>query len=67
MEKWEDSSLSPETRAFLQHKAEEVLRLLKNSAENIYQIGEILSQVKEQLPHGTYRKWAQVTYSFLYF
>lgn len=57
-------TLSEETRQFVEHKAEETHRYVRQTAEGIVNIGLNLIAVKERLGHGLFMTWVQTEFGF---
>ncbi|PSB48487.1 DUF3102 domain-containing protein [Cyanosarcina cf. burmensis CCALA 770] len=55
--KFDYAALDSGTRLIAQEHAREIKSLLRQSADNVFQIGQNLIDVKQSLPHGYFRKW----------
>ena len=53
------ASLDLETAQFLEKQTAEIKVLMKRSAEDIFEIGQKLIQVKKLLKHGQFRTWLE--------
>lgn len=51
------SFLNPETSEFVQNRAFEIKRLVRRAAEDLVNIGQYLTEVKDCLEHGSYLGW----------
>ncbi|NER79362.1 MAG: DUF3102 domain-containing protein [Leptolyngbya sp. SIO1D8] len=49
--------LSDDTACFVQQQAEDIRRLLRRTAQDIYEIGQKLLLVKDRLEHGDFLRW----------
>ncbi len=56
--------LNPEARIVVQNKTSELKRLIYRSAQDIIDIGQKLTEVKEQLGHGNFRAWLKAEFSW---
>lgn len=54
-----DSLPDKTTRAFLKKKAESGRAILKRTAEGVWQMGELLTEVKSTLQHGEFGRWIE--------
>ena len=54
------ASLKNETRVVVQRYASEIKSLMQNVAQDIINIGQKLTEVKQQLGHGNFRNWLKV-------
>lgn len=48
-----------ETRAFLKKRAEYGKAILKRTAQGVWEMGQLLCEVKEKLPHGDFGTWIE--------
>ncbi|RUT14073.1 hypothetical protein DSM107010_05560 [Chroococcidiopsis cubana SAG 39.79] len=55
--KFDYAALDSGTRLLAQEHAREIKSLLRRSADNMFQIGQSLIDVKQSLPHGYFCKW----------
>ena len=55
--KFDYAALDSRTRLLAQEHAREIKSLLRQSADNMFQIGQSLIDVKQSLPHGCFCKW----------
>ena len=49
---------------FVQKKASEIKRLLRRTAQDIFDVGQYLNEVKEQLPHGKFNAWIKTEFGW---
>ena len=49
--------LDEKTRTVVRQRTLEIKNLMRLTAENIISIGRKLTEVKEQLEHGTFQSW----------
>lgn len=54
---FEYSQLEQSDREFVQGRTNEIKALVKRSAQDIIDIGQMLIEVKERLPHGMFEGW----------
>lgn len=62
--KFDYAALDSGTRLLAQEHAREIKSLLRQSADNVFQIGQSLIDVKRTLPHGCFRKWIDSEFSW---
>ncbi len=58
------SFLDRKTSDFVQKKASEIKRLLRRTAQDIFDIGQYLIEVKEQLPYGKFNAWIKTEFGW---
>lgn len=57
------NTLAPDTREFVQQRADEIHGQLKRTAEGIIKIGQNLIAVKERMTHGQFLPWIQAEFA----
>jgi len=53
-----------ETRRRLRERAEQIRGLARMTASGIVEIGQVLAEVKEQLPHGRFLRWIEAEFGW---
>ncbi|MCP6760174.1 MAG: DUF3102 domain-containing protein [Fischerella sp. CENA71] len=56
--------LTSEVRIFVQGKTSELKSLMRRNAQNIIDIGQKLTEVKQQLGHGNFRAWLKAEFDW---
>lgn len=56
--------LSDKTRTIVWQRTSEIKSLMRLTAENIISIGQKLTEVKEQLEHGTFQSWLRTEFEW---
>jgi hypothetical protein len=56
--------LSPQVRILVQGKTSELKSLMRRSAQDIIDIGQKLTEVKQQLGHGNFRDWLKAEFGW---
>jgi Protein of unknown function (DUF3102) len=56
--------LTPEVQIIVQDKTSELKSLMRRSAQDIIDIGQKLTEVKEQLAHGNFRAWLKTEFDW---
>lgn len=56
--------LTPQVRTLVQSKTSELKSLIRRSAQDIIDIGQKLTEVKEQLVHGNFRAWLKAEFDW---
>lgn len=56
--------LTPQVRILVQSKTSELKSLMRRSAQNIIDIGQKLTEVKEQLGHGNFGAWLKAEFDW---
>jgi len=56
--------LTSEVQIFIQSKTSELKSLMRRSAQDIIDIGQKLTEVKEQLGHGNFRAWLKAEFDW---
>ncbi|WP_052055511.1 DUF3102 domain-containing protein [Myxosarcina sp. GI1] len=63
-ESFEYTLLDDETRSLVWQRASEIKNLMRLTAENIINIGKKLTEVKEQLRHGSFQRWLRTEFEW---
>jgi len=58
------TALNAVTKIFVQDKTKEIKRLIRRSAQDIFDIGQGLIEVKERLGHGSFRRWLRTEFTW---
>ncbi len=58
------SLLDDETLSFVQLRTVEIRKLMKRSAQDIFDIGNYLSEVKDKLGHGNFLDWVDLEFNW---
>jgi hypothetical protein len=56
--------LDSQPRSLVQQKTEEIRKRLKRSAQDIWEIGQKLVEVREQLNHGQFEAWIKAEFGW---
>ncbi len=56
------ASLNPETRIVVQQRTSEIKTLIQRAAQDIFDIGQKLVEVKAKLGHGHFRSWLKAEF-----
>ncbi|TBR56944.1 hypothetical protein B4U84_26265 [Westiellopsis prolifica IICB1] len=56
--------LTPEVRVLVQSKTSELKSLMRRNAQDIIDIGQKLTEVKQQLGHGNFRAWLKAEFDW---
>ncbi len=57
-------SLDSETRSIVRQYTEQIKERLRRAAQNIWEIGQQLTEVKERLGHGYFKDWARAEFDW---
>lgn len=63
-ESFEYKLLNDKTRTIVWQRTSEIKSLMRLTAENIISIGQKLTEVKEQLEHGTFQSWLRTEFEW---
>ena len=58
------AALNPETRIVVQQRTSEIKTLIQRTAQDIFEIGQKLIEVKAKLGHGHFRSWLKVEFEW---
>lgn len=58
------ASLNPETRIVVQQRTNEIKTLIQRAAQDIFEIGQKLVEVKVSLGHGHFRSWLKAEFKW---
>ncbi|MBW4641215.1 MAG: DUF3102 domain-containing protein [Gloeocapsa sp. UFS-A4-WI-NPMV-4B04] len=58
------ASLNPETRIVIQQRTNEIKTLIQRAAQDIFEIGQKLVEVKAKLGHGHFRSWLKAEFEW---
>lgn len=58
------AALDAETRIVVQQRASEIKSLMRRTAQDIINIGQLLIEVKQQLGHGNFRSWLKSEFNW---
>ena len=58
------AALNPETRIVVQQRTSEIKTLIQRTAQDIFDIGQKLIEVKAKLGHGHFRSWLKVEFEW---
>jgi hypothetical protein len=61
---FDDGELDGETWRFVQDARDDIRRLGKQTVESIVEIGRLLTEVKQRLPHGQWLPWLRAEFSW---
>lgn len=64
LQKFDYDSLDQETSTFLQQQTSEIRSLMRRTAEDIFNIGQKLLNVKEKLGHGKFGTWLSIEFGW---
>jgi hypothetical protein len=64
LNKFDYNILKSEQRSIIQQKTEEIKERLKRSAQDIWEIGQKLSEVRSQLAYGHFDKWLKAEFGW---
>jgi DNA modification methylase len=58
------SILSPEQRSLVEQRTSEIRELLRRTAQDIWEIGQSLAEVRAQLKHGQFETWLKAEFGW---
>lgn len=58
------AALNPETRIVVQQRTSEIKTLIQRAAQDIFEIGQKLVEVKAKLGHGHFRSWLKAEFEW---
>jgi hypothetical protein len=58
------TALDSDTRSVIKQKTSEIKKLIRRSAQDIIDIGQMLTEVKEHIGHGSFRAWLQAEFNW---